>query len=360
MKRKPNEKQETTAMPIIDEKEMRRQLSRDDLKPVYFIYGSELYLKEHYVSQICKKFAQDGMAEFNLQRFDGKKCYPELLTEAAEQLPVMAGRKCVTVCDLDLDSLTEPELEAFKMVAEDVPESTVLVFYFFSAEPNPKRSAKVRGFIDAVLRRGCVLELNRRSAGELAKILADGAARRGCRLNPTTAKRIIMVCGNDLQTLQTELEKLCAFATGREITPEDVDSVCVPTLEASVFSLAGEILTLRTDGALGILNTLLTNRQEPVMIFGALSGAFVDIALAKTASRAGKTYHEAAADFGYKGTEFKMRNAFTAAKGLSEKAVSDCIATLGQTDLKLKSSRASGGLILQELIFRLLQIISRK
>ena len=73
----------------ITESELKKQLKEGRLKRVYFLYGEETYLSGHYASQIAAKaVGKDDLAEFNLQKFDGRECTAEELEDLAELLEV--------------------------------------------------------------------------------------------------------------------------------------------------------------------------------------------------------------------------------------------------------------------------------
>ena len=64
----------------ITESELKKQLKEGGLKRVYFLSGEETYLSGHYASQIAAKaVGKDDLAEFNLQKFDGRECTAEEL-----------------------------------------------------------------------------------------------------------------------------------------------------------------------------------------------------------------------------------------------------------------------------------------
>ena len=56
----------------------------------------------------------------------------------------MAERKCVAVSDFDVESRNAADMEKFNQLLADLPETTVLLFYYPGLEFDPKRAASGR------------------------------------------------------------------------------------------------------------------------------------------------------------------------------------------------------------------------
>ena len=91
---------------------------------------------------------------------------------------------------------------------------------------------------------GVTVQLDHRSASELVKMLTDGAKKRGCVMSPSAARLLIETSGEDINTLASELEKLCFYAPGSEITEKHIENVAVKTVEASVYELSSFIFSI--------------------------------------------------------------------------------------------------------------------
>lgn len=340
-------------MKIIGEAELKKQIGKGELAPVYFLYGSESFLKQNYVNQIIRK-AVTAAEDFNLQKFDGAVKIQELY-DAVSQYPLMSRRKCVTVCDFHFEQAPASELSQLEQLLSEPFESCVLVFWFDLVEIDVKKSAKVKKVMGWVEKAGGVLaELLRKTTAELVKILCDGASRRGCRMEPTTARYLIETCSNDLQILGNELQKLCAYTGGGPITNETVDRVSVRSVDVSVFQLAKALTAGNAAGAMSILDDLFFQRVEPVVILNSLAMPYVDMYRAKAAEAAGLRAESVADDFGYRGTAFRLKNAAASARRLSAEQLHGCLQILQKADGLLKGSRSDPRTVLEEVVVQLL------
>ena len=341
-------------MKSITETELKKQI-KGTLAPVYLIYGDETYLKQHYVNSIIKK-AAGGDQSFNFNRFDGA---PDMqaLFDATSQLPLLHPTKCVLVCDCDIEKLPAAELEKLLEIVEEPFDTTILLFWFDTVEIQVKKAAKFKKLAASVEKRGgCTVELGHKSPAELQRMLCDGAARRGCRMEPTTARYLIETCSDDLQTLLNELEKLCAFAPGQHITREIIDQAAVRSVDVSIYNLAKALTAGRMGEAMHILDDLFFQRTEPVVILSSLSAPYVDMVRARAAVTAGRQADSIAKEFGYYGTAFRLKNAAYAAKGMTMAQLHKSLQVLLEADGMLKGSKTDPRVVLEQTLIRLYSI----
>lgn len=343
----------------ITENELKKQLKAGELARVYFLYGEESYLTAHYASQIAAKAAGDSaLAEFNLQKFDGQSCTAEEIEDAAEALPVMADRKCVTVRDFDIAAGGASAQEKLLALVKDPPEGCVLIFWLDAVEADVKKNAKWKAFLAAVDKSGAAVSFPRKTAGDIVKLLCSGAVRRDCSLSPDNARRMIERCGGDLNLLLGELDKLSAYADGREITREDIETLGVQNLEASVFDLSKALLQGSYTKAYQIIHRLFVMREEPVAILAVLSNAYADLYRAKVARAAGEQAESLTAVFAYRGKEFRLRNAARDSASIPLPVLRESLETLAAADRMLKSSRTDKRVMLEQTAAKLI-LLSR-
>ena len=320
---------------------------------VYFLYGEQNYLKKLYVKKIAEKTVEPSFAGFNLNFFDSSASLDEI-SDAVEALPMMAEKRCVVVSDLDAAKLSATETDKLKELLAAPPESTVLVFTTSDVIVDTKKNAKWRAFIKMVDAVGTVVELGTRTHADTTRFIKSIAQKNGCSISTENCAYLTARCGDDMQALQNEVNKLCAYKTEGEITKADIDISAIPILDASVFDLSKLILKGDYQNAMQNLGELLAMREEPVMILGALSASFIDLYRARVARIGGKTATELAALFvTYKGKEWRVKNAIRDCDRFGVQQLCDILALLAEADYRLKSSKTDNVIILQEVITRI-------
>lgn len=322
---------------------------------LYVFYGVESYLVEQYARMVVRETVEEGFDAFNLQQFDGGEVSIAELEDAVEALPMMTDRKCVVVRDLDPCS---GDADRLLRLMEQVPESCVLVFRQMTVQPD-KRKNGWKEFLKIAEKQGVVMHFERKDVTEAAKMLAGGAKRRGCRLDVADAHYLVEQVGNDLNLLIHELDKLCALAgEGGEITRRMIDTACPKNLEAKVFDLSKDILYRRRQQAFDLLHQLRIQRAEPVMVLGALSGAFSDFYRAKAAVASGMSAESMAAHFkSYKGKEWKLKSAARDCGRQTIETLRTCLQILAETDTALKLRSGEEWVLLEQTVARLMEVV---
>lgn len=340
-------------MAFLPETALRRELEGGRLAPVYLLFGNDAYLKKNWLQQIIRRVVPQTDC-FNFQRF-GSDCDLQEVYDAVQQLPLLADRKCVVLSDYDYEKADKTDFARLTTLLEEAVPSTVLVLVFDWVDPDLKRTSdRTKKLIAAAeTGGGRAVCLNHRQTPELVRLLCDGAARRDCKLDSATARYLIETVSDDLNLLKSELEKLTAYCTGGVITRQDVDRVCIKTVERSVYDISRALLTGRLADALALLDDLFSLRVEPILILSVLSAAYVEIYKAMAAGDAGLRVEQVAAKLGYAGREFVLTRAAQSARRLDAGRVERSLNALLQTDTALKSTSADPRVLLEQLLVRL-------
>ena len=338
------------------EGDLKKQIEANTLAGVYFLYGEEKYMVSVWAQRLIKKSAGKDFLDFNLQRFTGD-VPADTLDDAVQALPFMAQRKCVAVADLALEGRTPSEVKKLLELLDDVPDTTVLVLYFAASDPALKKDKKWKDIFAVCKEKGTCIACMRRTQQDLERLLVSAAGKRGCTLSRTNSQRMFRYVGSDLTALLNELEKVCAFTGGGEISSETIDKLVTRNLETRVYDLSKALLAGRYAQAYQTLGQLLDQNEEPVRILAVLSGAYIDLYRVRTALQSGETALEPANHFEeYKRREFRLTNAERDTHNLSTQMLRASLDVLLQADLDLKGSRTDSRLILEHTLARLLVI----
>lgn len=340
-------------MPTITESEFNSQIKSKNFKRAYFIYGEEKYLVDYYPKLLTEKILCGNDNSFNLQNFSSPDLDINALDTAVEALPLMAPLKCVRIFDLDVEKEPADTIKKLKGIISDVPETTVLIISLPNLTLDLKRSSKWSTFIKFFEKYGEVLNLPVMNKLKLQRQLIKWAEKLSCTLSEKNAQLIIEKCGNNLLVLKNELEKLCAYAGGSEITSEAINRVTVENFEANVFELTKAIMAKNYERAFEVLDVLFFKKEEPIAILSVMASNYIDIYRVKVAQQSGKNIYDVAEVFDYKRKMFRLENAQRHSKNISMESLRKCIELLTQTDEQLKSSRLDSRILLEKFIAKL-------
>jgi DNA polymerase-3 subunit delta len=116
----------------------------------------------------------------------------------------------------------------------------------------------------------------------LARWIKASAQEKGARITPTAVKYIADLVGNDLWTLNQELEKLAAYASGRSIEEGDVTELVSQVREANIFAAVDAMIGGRPGVAFRLLHQLRQDgRESPSRIIGMVERQLRLLALAR-------------------------------------------------------------------------------
>ena len=340
-------------MPTITESDFNSQIKSKNFKRAYFIYGEEKYLVDYYTKLLTEKILCGNDNSFNLQNFSSPDLDINALDTAVEALPLMVPLKCVRISDLDVEKEPADTIKKLKGIISDVPETTVLIISLPNLTLDLKRSSKWSAFIKFFEKYGEVLNLPVMNKLKLQRQLIKWAEKLSCTLSEKNAQLIIDKCGNNLLVLKNELEKLCAYAGGSEITFEAINRVTVENFEVNVFELTKAIMAKNYERAFEVLDILFFKKEEPIAILSVMASNYIDIYRAKVAQQSGKNIYDVAEVFDYKRKMFRLENAQRYSKNISMESLRKCIELLTQTDEQLKSSRLDSRILLEKLIAKL-------
>lgn len=346
-------------MAKIGEKEIKNQIKTGEFSNAYLIYGREGFLKNHYVNQLKKKLVEPAFADFNFHSYNGKNVSLDEILKDAEMLPMMSSYNFVLVCDYPFDK-SENDVKLLQNYLGDIPETTVLVFWYDAIEfPFKNKDGKVNSksskIENAFIKAGSAVELNERSEGELVKMLVSGFKKRNTVISPNNAKYLISVSGNDIQTLQSETEKIAYYVKNGEITKEIIDRLATKSIQANIYDLSRAIVAGNYDKAYSILNKLFILEVKPDYLLSTITQCFVDMYRVKCAKSAGYPASDIKNYFSNI-NDYKINDAVRNSANLSISQIRKSLDVLMAADNTLKSTSTDTKLIFEELMVKLLLI----
>ena len=335
---------------MIDQAALKQHINDKQFARLYVICGGEAYLKQHFAKQLCHAAVDEAARDFNLHRFSGKDVTLNDLAQAVEAVPWGSERTCILVQDFALDSYDKDD--DFAAWLADLPKHCVLIFWQDTVDFKPK---KHKALTAAISKSGHVAELNAPDNASMLKLVAAGVKARGCTIDRQTADYFIQCVGGDLNLLQNELAKLCSFANG-EITREQIDQICVKSVDAKSFDMVKAVAAGNGTAALRLLDELFTQKVAPQLLLGSLIANYVDLYRAWAAMNSGKNAEAPAQLFDYKGKTFRLQNAGRMAQRMSVAQICRSLDVLDIADRRLKSSAMDNRLVMEQCVIGLLAL----
>lgn len=153
--------------------------------------------------------------------------------------------------------------------------------------------------------------------------------------------------------MENEVDKLCALSGYQTVSTAMVAEMSTVSLDADVFEMIRMITAKNATGACKKLQTLLRLQQEPIAITGAMIGSYVDLYRVKLGAAKRKPYGTVFKDFGYKGSDYRLKRSAETASHYTLKQIENCMQVLLELDQSLKGQPVDAQILLETALCRL-------
>jgi DNA polymerase III subunit delta len=341
-------------MKILTREDLRNQLLKGEIAPVYLLFGEETYLRDLAARTIADRALTDSsLREFNDTIFSLAESRIEYALAAAEQLPMISSRRVVRITEVVVsatgkkDSLKEDDEAILARYLSRPSESSVVIFV---ADEIDKR----RKISKMLLEKTVAVEFAPLSEVELMTWTKGKLKERNAEIEDRALRHLVGLVGSNLRKLSAEVEKLAVAALPDSlITFELVEQLVPNSRELSNFELTDYLLAKNRPRALQILHKILDDGAEPLMLLGLIANNFHRLFLAKELMRGGVERAEVARalrlPYG------KQEEFLATARRADAERLAQNLKRIAETDLAIKTSQATPRLQIEMLVCELTQ-----
>ncbi len=338
-----------------DARTIMTQLKKCELHRFYYLYGQNISGVENLTKAIIKAAVGDN-AEFALNKLGGENLNVSEFRDMTEMMPMLSEYNCILVNDYNCEKEREETNKALIEALKDIPPQTVVIFNITGFDVKEGKKAvqgKNKKLSDLAVKIGIACEQPLKNANDLAKEIASAVSARGGMITLPAAKELADMCLSDTLLIKNEIDKVCAYANGSEITSETLHLLVARQSDITVFRLADAVAAFNKKAAFEALDELIAQKVSRGAILASVYGSFIDMYRAALARREGKGIPQIMNDFGYK-WEFKVKNAFRDSSRMSVNRLRSCIAILRDTALQLNSTSCDEKTALETAVTKML------
>jgi DNA polymerase-3 subunit delta len=331
-------------MPVRTPKDLTQSLKQGKIEPVYFLFGSEAYLRDEAARAIADEALRNTLLrEFNESSFN-------LLTDdvgsavaIAEQLPMMSDRRVVHI--RNFGKLREADEDVLVKYLTRPVETTVLIF---AADDLDKRKKLAKS-----LMAGAAFEFQPLKPNDLQTWIKSYLKKIKVEIEPRAGHRIMEIVRSDLHTVTNELNKLAAASlpSGR-ITTEMVDALISRSREHLNWELSDHLVSGNRTAALKTVRDLLDDGVEPVLLIGLIAGTYRRMALANSLLTQGAAPAKIFSEV--RMPPFKQGAYLSMLRQIDSGAMAHRIQRIAQADLAIKTSKATPRMQVEMLVCELM------
>ncbi len=331
--------------------QLKSDLRGKRLQRLYVFYGEEIFLLQHYLTQMKKLLINEITESFNYHKLTAETFSVQNFADAVENLPMMAEFSMVVVDEVDPYKLPESDREKMSQIFEDIPEYCTVVFCFETTPWKPdKRYKKLHSAIE---QSASVVEFPKQELRDLIAWVGRHFAARGKQISTELCSYLIEITGGTMTALSGEIDKICAYSGVDQIKKSDIDAVTEPVLDAVVFQMTDQLSKGQYGLALESLQTLIKMQEEPLGILGNIGSQFRKISAAKILQDNGKGASDLMKLYGI--TEYPARKIMDAARRFSHDFCKKAVQWIVETDHGMKTSYDDPKRLLEKLVLCLAQ-----
>ena len=172
----------------------------------------------------------------------------------------------------------------------------------------------------------------------------------GKEIEPRLCDEMVFYCGDLMQNLQQEIEKIGAYAKGERVTWADIEAVAAPQLGAVVFRIADAIGEKNFDKAAATLGELYQMQKTPYEIMGAFGKQMRQLYSARLALDGRKNAAWVAQLWGMR---YPADRLMVTARRFSLPWCRNAVIRCAQTDLAMKSTGQDAKELMTTLLLEL-------
>ncbi len=320
----------------------------DQQSPVYYFYSEDEFLLRQQAGKVLAMLAGEDSETTVLEGPN-----PDIgeIVMAAGTISFFSSRRLVELPLLQPTGYSDKDLDALCDVLASA-ENAVFVITSLLPEPkkHPKRAKKLIAHCESI---GYAAELARPNARQLKTMMQQRAEEQGAQLPEDSAAILLDRCGQDMFLLQNEVDKLSALSGYREITPAMVADLGTQNLEADVFDMVRLITAKNSTKACQKLHDLLRLQNEPIAITAAMIGSYIDLYRVKCGAEAHKPYSAVHKDFGYRGSDYRLKKSGETASHYTKNQLAHCLSILEELDLALKGCPLDKEVLMESALVQL-------
>lgn len=253
----------------MNHEEFLKAIQKGQIANCYLFSGVEEYIKLSMLHQIRKILFPTGLDELNETVLNN----PDIstLTAACETMPFGAEKRLVIVKEskLFLPSAKEEEDSQgseFFSYLEHLPQTVCLIFY-------AKGKVDARKKIVAYCKKNAeIVDFSPLSDEKCIEWIQKSLRSQEKQISYQNACYLIFTVGNSVSLLHQEMSKLCSYVDEKqsEITERDIDAICIPSTECTVFQMVDDQVAGKLDSAFALLGKLFKNGEDGMMVLAML------------------------------------------------------------------------------------------
>lgn len=274
---------------LIKLSELSAKLDKKNFDSCYILGGVDENLIKESLKKIIDCNVDPTFKDLNYVEFDGENAQIIDVINACETLPFMSDKKVVMVYRCKFlksggNKEDEKKLDEIKKYISNMPKHCILVMYYLFASDKDRINPKLKAFE----KNATVVSVEKLRGGELKAKVKKIFDQNHKKIEQNALTLFCNEVDNNMEIINNEIAKLCAYTEGRGVTREDVLVLMPQRSESHIFDLIDYIGEKRLKNALDVLDEILFKGEKWNFILSSIGKRFEQILNIKLRLNQGK------------------------------------------------------------------------
>lgn len=243
--------------------DLEQRLKGNKFDNCYIFCGADEALIKENIKLIKDRNLQPGFDDLNYVQFDGLTADMEAVINTCETVPFMSEKKVVVVFRANFlggaeDREANKKFETIGRYIEQPAEHCILILYYVFENDREKPSSRVR----KLDKKACVVKFDKLKGVNFEKKVKSIFEEKEKNIGKIELKLFCDGLNNDMNIVLNEIEKLCCYTYGREISKKDIFAMLPQKTDNDIFGLVDNISQRKLEKALEILNELIFKGEK--------------------------------------------------------------------------------------------------
>jgi len=257
---------------------------------IIFLYGPDTFRSRQKLKQIKDKFIKEvDKSGLNIETLNGSTLETSEFEKAVSTPSFLAKKRLVIIEDLISKNKGQKiQKEILEALDKNGLKDTIIVFWESgldgskSKKSRSKTSAKRSNLLfNRLKKEEYAQEFNLLAEGGVYRWTAAETKNRGGKIEPQALRLLTDLVGNNLWQMNSEIDKLLAFAKNQSITVAAVESLVKTKLDDDIFKLTDALGQKNKEVALKLITDQLKSGTSPTELLAKITWQFKNLLLVK-------------------------------------------------------------------------------
>jgi len=269
-------------------KKIFAEIGSGEPEHLYMLKGEETFIMEEMSEKLAATVVGEEARSFNLDVEYGSEVDMERFLATASSFPFLGDRRVLML--KEAEKLKGKWKRLLEYCARPAP-STVMIFFVNTHDESGRRIHQPKDIqaLEKLIRaNGRVIEFEKLNKSDLIKWIIQKASRSGVKLDSESALLLVGSVGDDLFSIQNEIDKLALVYEGSEISRDELAGVIGKYRINAVFELVDSVSPGNESEAMRLLSSIFsTGAERPSAVVYLLIRHLLTLLKIKTGKKGG-------------------------------------------------------------------------